>query len=222
MGCQIQGEIRPMLNNNISEDEVIKVIKNLKNKKAAGPDQCKPEFYKALITKKKCISTLTKCFNNIIETGDIPQEWRTSQTKMIPKKTKPTAKDLRPIALTNYTYKIFMAVLKDKIEEHLRSNNEIKETRRIQQGSKNRRQVQHKKTTHCNIHRLHQGIRLYKIVEAMIRYKVHPDKISAIAKIYKQDNTLITVTDKKTANVTVTSGIRQGCTGYTTLFKLIT
>ncbi len=117
-----------MQNYAISEKDVTKVIRNLKNKKVAGPDKCKPEFYKAFIEKKKRMSILTKCFNKVLETGDIPHEWRTSQTKMIPKKTKPTAKDLCPIALTNYSYKIFMAILKDKIEEHLRSNDEIKET----------------------------------------------------------------------------------------------
>lgn len=47
---------------------------------------------------------------------------------MIPKKAKPTAKDLHPAAPTDYTYKIFTAIIKNKVEEHLRSNKEIKET----------------------------------------------------------------------------------------------
>lgn len=56
----------------------------------------------------------------------------------------------------------------------------------------------------------------------MTKFKVHPVIVSATANIYKEDNTLITVTAERKTNITVPSGIRQGCTGSTTLFKLTT
>ena len=56
----------------------------------------------------------------------------------------------------------------------------------------------------------------------MMKYKVHPTIINTIANIYKEDNTLITLTNERQTKIPVTSGIRQGCTGSTTLFKLIT
>ena len=44
------------------------------------------------------------------------------------KKKKKTAKELRPIALTNMSYKLFMSLVKNEIEEHLEENRELKET----------------------------------------------------------------------------------------------
>ena len=50
-------------------------------------------------------------------------EWRTSLTKLVPKVSKPTVKDLRPIALTNISYKMLMAIIRDKTDDHLDKNN---------------------------------------------------------------------------------------------------
>ena len=44
---------------------------------------------------------------------------------MIPKTGKPTAKEHRPIALTNMGYKIFMGLVKSKLVEHLERNSLI-------------------------------------------------------------------------------------------------
>ena len=55
----------------------------------------------------------------------------------------------------------------------------------------------------------------------MIRYKIHPNIIDIVAKIYQDDFTNIVVGDHE-ERIEITSGIRQGCTGSTTLFKLIT
>ena len=55
---------------------------------------------------------------------------------MVPKK-KPTKRDLRPIALTNATYKISMGILKTKVEYHIRQTQQESE---VQAGfTKNRR-----------------------------------------------------------------------------------
>ena len=43
-------------------------------------------------------------------------------TKMIPKVTKPKAKELRPIALTNQGYKLMMGVVRMYLEEHIKKN----------------------------------------------------------------------------------------------------
>lgn len=55
-----------------------------------------------------------------------------------------------------------------------------------------------------------------------MEYKVHPKLIDIIANIYQNDSTNITYGDNKEVNLNITSGIKQGCTGSTTLFKIIT
>ena len=47
-------------------------------------------------------------------------------------------KDLRPIALTNATYKLFMGILKTKIEHHIRY---IKEESEVQAGFTKHRRI---------------------------------------------------------------------------------
>ena len=39
----------------------------------------------------------------------------------------PEAKDLRPISLTNMSYKIFMRIIRERIDTHLKMNEEGKE-----------------------------------------------------------------------------------------------
>ena len=46
--------------------------------------------------------------------------WALSKTITVPMKKKPTIRDIRPIALTNATYKLFMGILKSKVEHHIR------------------------------------------------------------------------------------------------------
>ena len=53
-------------------------------------------------------------------------------------------------------------------------------------------------------------------------YKIHPLIIDSIAKIYVGDKTILDLGGGVEQEVEVTSGIRQGCTGSTTLSRLIT
>ena len=57
----------------ISEDEVLKAIKSLKNNKACSDDLILNEFLKA---SKEVLSRLyTKIFNLVLDSGRIPEKW---------------------------------------------------------------------------------------------------------------------------------------------------
>ena len=56
----------------------------------------------------------------------------------------------------------------------------------------------------------------------MIYYRVHPLIIYLIAKVYTEDKTYLQLNEEVRSWLMVTSGIKQGCTGSTTIFKLIT
>ena len=81
---------------------------------------------------------LTCALNKIMRQEEMsPNSWALSKTVMIPKKKKPTIRDLRPIALTNSTYKLFMGILKTKEEHYIR---QIQQESEVQAGfAKNRR-----------------------------------------------------------------------------------
>ena len=56
------------------------------------------------------------------------ESWEKPNTRLIPKVKKPTAKQIRPIALTDVSYKLFMTILGNKIDQHILENNEKMET----------------------------------------------------------------------------------------------
>ena len=74
----------------------------------------------------------------LVKTNKIPQTWSESKTVLIPKINKPSIKDLRPIALTNILYKVFMGILKTKIENHIKDTENESE---IQAGFTKKRRV---------------------------------------------------------------------------------
>ena len=62
-----------MLNSPISEDEVKKAVKRLKNGKAGGEDKILNEMIKAF--SESHMSVLTKIFNIVLLSGHMPHEW---------------------------------------------------------------------------------------------------------------------------------------------------
>lgn len=53
-------------------------------------------------------------------------------------------------------------------------------------------------------------------------YRIHPDLIQTVAQVYQGDTTKMEIGEEIVEEMEVTSGIKQGCTGSTTLFKMIT
>ena len=60
-----------------------------------------------------------------------------------------------------------------------------------------------------------------KLIEALMEYKIHPHIIDIIAKLYQGDHTKIKIGDSE-EKIDISSGIKQGCTLSTTLFKIVT
>ena len=60
-----------------------------------------------------------------------------------------------------------------------------------------------------------------KLVETLVRFKIHPKIIDLMVRVYSGDETIMRLRGKE-EEVRVTSGIRQGCTASTVFFKLIT
>ena len=66
------------------------------------------------------------------------------------------------------------------------------------------------------------SIKRSTLIFALKKYKIHPQIIDVIAQIYSNDQTHIYFNNMFQCDIDVTSGIRQGCTGSSNLFLLIT
>ena len=100
MTAKVEKNITYMEFPSVTEEQVKKHFKKLKKGKAAGPDGMKPEFYKALEESHSFVKAMRDAANKITEEESAPSEWRESNTAMI----------------------------KDKIEEHIAKNEQVKET----------------------------------------------------------------------------------------------
>ena len=65
--------VNDKLNNAFTENEVIKCMKKMKNDKSAGLDKIHPEFFDYI--PDSLIKVITKFFNRILETTEVPDEW---------------------------------------------------------------------------------------------------------------------------------------------------
>ena len=157
------------------------------------------------------VETLVDLFNRVLEYGEIPNEWRNSNTILIQKKAKPTTNDLRPIALTNNSYKIFMGIIKTKVENHLWLNENISE---YQTGStKGRRATDNlKMLQYCidgsyarkeklyvvaiDFEKAFDSIDRKMMITILKSFNINEKIINIVFKVYNEDKTNIIMNSK--------------------------
>merc|ERR1711874_387796 len=158
--------------------------------------------------------------------------------KMIRKEKRSTVRDFRPIAITNISYKIFMSLIRERTEEHLKLNNLIKENQigftgggRIEYNhmilqyivEKTKKEDENRQIilTALDFKKAFDSVKRKELVETLKDYKIDPRIIDIVAKIYTNDETIIKMGDRE-ETIKIGSGIKQGCTASTVFFKLIT
>ena len=211
-------------------------LNRLKHNKAVGTNRLRAELYKVLGESEVCKKAMVESFNNIIRTGEIPPSWKMSRTRLIKKVERPTSRDFRPIAITNISYKIFFSCYNKHLEKHIGMNSLGKENQ-IGFTKGGRTEYSHLILQYVIERATRVGSRLFimaldfkkafdsidrsKLIEVLIEYRVHPSMIDLVAKIYSDDRTTLILGDLA-EEMEITSGIKQGCTASTTLFKLVT
>ena len=236
MALQIEKKISPITYPTISISELKTNLKKIKKNKATGPDNIKGELYRAIEKSDICTRELSDILQNILDNEIKIKSWEKSDTKIIPKVKKPMASQLRPIALMDVSYKLYMEIQGNKIDQHIKFNNEQIDTQAgfttgcqiednlfilqycIEETCKKKKALV---VTSIDYFKAFDSIKRKTIITTLMHYKVHNKIIDTIANIYKGDNTDIKFGDMH-QNIDITSEIRQGCTGSTTLFKVIT
>jgi hypothetical protein len=109
------------LDHEISIFEINQVLKKMKAKKAPGKDGIPNEVWKCLTPL--AIHELTATFNNIYNTGVVPDEWALILLRPIFKKGDPALpQNYRPIALATTILKIFTTILSARLQNWSEKN----------------------------------------------------------------------------------------------------
>ena len=220
----------------VNGERIKRHLKNIKSKKAPGSDGLRGEFFKWMTEREECINALVEAIKDLTTRAEPPETWKESKTVMVPKIHKPTVKDLRPIALTNCGYKIFMSLAKEQIIEHLQRNDKIIE---LQSGFTSGRRLednililkyciecsyQEKSSlviTAIDFAKAFDSVDRGMLIKTLMKYECDPQIIDIIARLYKGDTTTIWYEGEQVGDVEVTTGIQQGCTGSPQLFLLV-
>ena len=106
----------------ISSSIILKKLEKVNSTKSAGPDELHPRVLKE--TKDSIASALALIFKDSLERGSLPLNWKKAHISALHKKG---AKDLpgnyRPVSLTSVVCKVLESILRDKIMDHMRTNN---------------------------------------------------------------------------------------------------
>ena len=110
---QPEGEPSPtMLDIHVNTDGVLKLLQKLNVNKASGPDMIPARLLKEL--SKEIAAFFCIIYQKCLETGSIPDVWRTANVSAIYKKgEKFKASNYRPVSLTCISCKMFEHILKE-------------------------------------------------------------------------------------------------------------
>ena len=98
--------------------KVKRKIQKLRKGAAAGPDKIGPRLLQELVDV--VAEPLTTVMRKSLESGEVPEDWRTANVCPIYKKgAKDQPGNYRPVSLTSVCGKILESIIKDDVVEHL-------------------------------------------------------------------------------------------------------
>ena len=104
----------------ITGEEIQKAVRDCKPNKAVGPDGAPNELLKCLVQNDTSLDALTTWFNQIYVDAALPEEWSTSVLKLLANIQLPKEpSQLRPIALSSHTCKVYATVITNRLREEL-------------------------------------------------------------------------------------------------------
>ena len=105
----------------ITEMDILQVVSKLSENKAAGVDGLNSTFIKNCI--KGLLKPLGKLFKESLDTGEIPEDWRTANVTALFKKGKHCDPgNYRPISLTHQVSKILEKLITKELVSYLEKN----------------------------------------------------------------------------------------------------
>ncbi|KAI5732155.1 hypothetical protein M8J77_022354 [Diaphorina citri] len=213
-------------------DEIQKAIKNSKNRKAPGPDSIHTEIMK--LFDSETLKPIAILFNNIYNTGLIPDDWLKSVFVTLPK--IPNAKkcnQYRTISLMSHALKIFLKVIHQRIHRKIEENLGI--TQFGFRGGLGTREalfclqvlIQRCRDINQDVYacfidfeKAFDRVQHTKLVEILRKIKLDDKDIRIIANLYWQQKATVRTENRETEEVKIKRGVRQGCVLSPLLFNL--
>lgn len=212
--------------------EIEKAISLSKKRKATGPDDIPIEIIKLMEREGK--EKLVKLFNDIYNSGKIPEDWLKSTFVTIPKKhNAKRCKDYRTISLMSHVLKIFLRIIHSrlymKIEEHIsetqfgfRNNLGTREALFGIQVlvQKCRDLAQPVYMCFIDFEKAFDKVRHNKLIEILKRTGIHDKDLQIIKNLYFNQKANIRIGSNTSEEVEIKRGVRQGCILSPLLFNL--
>jgi len=111
----------------ITDDMVLKSLEKLRSDKSPGADNISPRLLKEI--GRAIVTPVRVIFQKSINSGVVPEDWRTANVCPIYKKGKRDAtENYRPISLTSQLGKILESMIRDVMVHHLESFNLIRDS----------------------------------------------------------------------------------------------
>lgn len=206
---------------NFSYDELDKVLKSLKNKKAAGLDGIPPEVWKT----RQFDSILLELCNKVYY-GQTIEKWTKGCILPFPKKGDlGVTKNYRGITLTAIAAKIYNAMLHNRIcpeiENILRKNqngfrksrstvSQILTVRRIIEGVKSRNLEA--VLLFVDFSKAFDSIHRGKMEQILLAYGIPNETVKAVMMLYNNSTAMVRSPDGDTDFFEITAGVLQGDT----------
>jgi hypothetical protein len=111
----------------VTREKIMKKIDKLRKDSAPGPDGIHPMLLKE--TKYEISKPLCIIFEQSLQSGEVPADWRVAAVTAIYKKgTKSEPGNYRPVSLTSVACKLIEGIIKDKLMDHLLENKLINDS----------------------------------------------------------------------------------------------
>ena len=117
-----QNKVAPVIT--VNQDGVLKLLLNLQDKKAKGPDGIAPRILRE--NAKELAPCLMFLYNQFLRRGEVPDDWRAANiTPIFKKGRKDPDENYRPVSLTSIARKVLEPIVYSNICRHLNSGNII-------------------------------------------------------------------------------------------------
>ena len=114
------------LNRNIETGELERILRNAKNKKAAGIDKIPYEIWKC----PKLLPVVKHLFQLCLDIGRIPSDWSLAIISPIPKSNKADPRlplSYRGISLLSCLYKLYSSFINSRLQTYIENNNVLED-----------------------------------------------------------------------------------------------